>query len=94
MFSRSAMSSKPVWRTVARGTVEAIVKAVGGAMYAASVTDPLGRPERKATYGIVRSEGRETAVMEMSAASGLPLPLPDELNPWITFYVRNRRDDF
>lgn len=65
------------------GTVEAIVKAVGGAMYAASVTDPLGRPV-KATYGIVRSGGVKTAVMEMSAASGLPLLLPDELNPWIT----------
>ena len=35
------------------GTVEAIVKAVGGDMYAASVTDPLGRPV-KAAYGIVR----------------------------------------
>ena len=65
------------------GTVEAIVKAVGGAMYTASVTDPLGRPV-KAAYGIVRSGGVKTAVMEMSAASGLPLLLPDELNPWIT----------
>ena len=65
------------------GTVEAIVKAVGGDMYAASVTDPLGRPV-KAAYGIVRSGGVKTAVMEMSAASGLPLLLPDELNPWIT----------
>ena len=65
------------------GTVEAIVKAVGGDMYAASVTDPLGRPI-KAAYGIVRSGGVKTAVMEMSAASGLPLLLPDELNPWIT----------
>ena len=54
------------------GTVEAIVKAVGGDMYAASVTDPLGRPV-KAAYGIVRSGGVKTAVMEMSAASGLPL---------------------
>ena len=52
-------------------------------MYAASVTDPLGRPV-KAAYGIVRSGGVKTAVMEMSAASGLPLLLPDELNPWIT----------
>lgn len=65
------------------GTVEAIVKAVGGDMYAASVTDPLGRPV-KAAYGIVRLGGVKTAVMEMSAASGLPLLLPDELNPWIT----------
>ena len=65
------------------GTVEAIVKAVGGDMYTASVTDPLGRPI-KAAYGIVRSGGVKTAVMEMSAASGLPLLLPDELNPWIT----------
>ena len=65
------------------GTVEAIVKAVGGDMYVASVADPLGRPV-KAAYGIVRSGGVKTAVMEMSAASGLPLLLPDELNPWIT----------
>lgn len=75
------------------GTVEAIVKAVGGDMYAASVTDPLGRPV-KAAYGIVRSGGVKTAVMEMSAASGLPAPASRRTEPVDYFYVRNRRDDF
>ena len=80
----------PQWNVVkagvadgGEGTVEAIVKAVGGDMYAASVTDPLGRPV-KAAYGIVRSGGVKTAVMEMLPPADCPLLLPDELNPWIT----------
>ena len=57
------------------GTVEAIIKT--------AVTDPLGRPI-EAEYGVVNLNGVKTAVIEMSSASGLPLLLPDEQNPWIT----------
>lgn len=65
------------------GTVEVIVKALGGNIHTATVTDPLGRPIN-ATYGIVEQKGVKTAVIEMSAASGLPHLLPEERNPLIT----------
>ena len=50
------------------GTVEAIVEALGGKIVEAQVGDPLGRPIA-ARYGIAGS----TAIIEMAAASGLPL---------------------
>jgi len=65
------------------GTAEVIVKALGGYMYTTTVTDPLGRPIN-ASYGIVEQQGMKTAVIEMSAASGLPHLLPEERNPLIT----------
>ena len=65
------------------GTVEVIVKALGGNIHTATVTDPLGRPIN-ATYGIVEQKEVKTAVIEMSAASGLPHLLPEERNPLIT----------
>ena len=65
------------------GTVEAIIKSLGGDLYTTAVTDPLGRPI-EAEYGVVNLNGVKTAVIEMSSASGLPLLLPDEQNPWIT----------
>lgn len=65
------------------GTVAAIVKALDGYLHTVAVTDPLGRPIN-ATYGIIEQGGVKTAIIEMSAASGLPLLLPEERNPWIT----------
>lgn len=61
------------------GTVEAIVDALGGQIVVAKVSDPLGR-EITARYGIAG----DTAIIEMAAASGLPLLQPDERNPWVT----------
>ena len=61
------------------GTVEAIVDALGGEIVKAKVSDPLGR-EIEACYGIAG----ETAILEMAAASGLPLLKPEERNPWLT----------
>ena len=61
------------------GTVEAIVEALGGEIIKAKVSDPLGR-EIEACYGIAG----ETAIIEMAAASGLPLLKPEERNPWLT----------
>ena len=63
------------------GTVEAVVEASGGRMLELPVLDPLLR-EISATYGI-SGDGR-TAVIEMAAASGLPLLRSDERNPWHT----------
>ena len=61
------------------GTVEAVVGALAGERITARVQDPLGR-EIEAVYGIAG----DMAVMEMAAASGLPLLSPEERNPWNT----------
>ncbi|RKP47340.1 glycerate kinase [Cohnella endophytica] len=60
------------------GTVEAFLRAVGGVRREAKVTGPLGEPV-DAFYGIV-AEGT-TAVIEMAAASGLPLIPANRRNP-------------
>ena len=61
------------------GTVEAIVDALGGEIVKVQVSDPLGR-EIETCYGIAG----ETAILEMAAASGLPLLAVEERNPWAT----------
>lgn len=60
------------------GTVEALVQTLGGERMSVMVHDPLMRPI-EACYGIVN--GGRTAVIEMSAASGLPLLTAQERNP-------------
>ena len=60
------------------GTVEALVSMLDGEYVDLEVADPLMRPV-VARYGIV--DGGRTAVMEMSAASGLPLLAVEERNP-------------
>lgn len=59
------------------GTVEAVVTAGGGEYRTIRVTGPLGEPV-EATYGVL-SGGR--AVIEMAAASGLPLVPPELRDP-------------
>ena len=61
------------------GTVEAVVEALGGEIVHCRVSDPLGRPI-EARYGIAD----EKAIIEMAAASGLPLLSVEERNPWMT----------
>ena len=61
------------------GTVEAIVQSLNGEIVLAEVSDPLGR-KITARYGI----SKNTAVIEMAAASGLPLLAIEERNPWRT----------
>lgn len=63
------------------GTLEALVETLGGEYVEARVHDPLMRP-LVARYGVV--DGGTTAVVEMAAASGLPLLRPEERNPWLT----------
>ena len=60
------------------GTVEAMVENLSGEWVEVEVCDPLMRPI-DIRYGVV-DDGR-TAVMEMSAASGLPLLAVAERNP-------------
>ena len=63
------------------GTVQALVKATGGRIIRVLATDPLGN--RIESYFGVLGDG-ETAVVEMAAASGLPL-VPEQLrDPMVT----------
>lgn len=59
------------------GTVDAIVASLGGQRVSLLAADPLGRPV-EATYGMLPG-GR--AVIEMAAASGLPILSFDERDP-------------
>lgn len=60
------------------GTVEALTDAMGGHPVTVRVSDPLGRPT-SATYGLI--EKTQTAIIEMSAAAGLPLLSSEERDP-------------
>ena len=60
------------------GTVQSLIDASGGEIIELTVHDPLFR-EIKSFYGIM-GDG-VTAVIEMAAASGLPLLTTDERNP-------------
>lgn len=63
------------------GTVRALVHASGGRTVTTRVMGPLERPVN-ATWGILGDE--RTGVIEMAAASGLPLIRREERNPLIT----------
>ncbi|MGB7606385.1 MAG: glycerate kinase [Lutisporaceae bacterium] len=63
------------------GTVQALVDATEGRIIKVRVKDPLLR-EVKAFYGILGDN--KTAVIEMAAASGLPLIAINERNPMLT----------
>jgi glycerate 2-kinase len=62
------------------GTVDTLVSALEGEFKYANVLDPIGR-EVKAKYGVLPGN---IAVIEMAAASGLPLLSNYELNPLTT----------
>lgn len=63
------------------GTVRSLVDATGGTLRRADVLDPLQRPTR-AAYGIL-GDG-STAVIEMSAASGIQFVDDTTKNPLVT----------
>ncbi len=63
------------------GTVRAMVQASGGHTVTTRVMGPLERPVN-ATWGVLG--GGEVGVIEMAAASGLPLIRRDERNPMRT----------
>lgn len=62
------------------GTVQSMVDATEGRIISATVEGPMLN-KVEAFYGILGDGG--TAVIEMAAASGLPLVKPDERNPLI-----------
>ncbi len=59
------------------GTVEAVVHAMGGSLRCVSVHGPL-MEETTATYGVFQNSH---AVIEMAAASGLPMVPAEKRNP-------------
>ncbi len=61
------------------GTAEAMMSALGGEWVAMTVTGPLPHMQVEAGYAWLAHE--KTAVVEMAAASGLPLLKPDERDP-------------
>lgn len=63
------------------GTMDALRSTLGGDWVKVMASDPLGR-KREVSY-VILGDG-VTAVIEMSAASGLPLLSPDERNPLLT----------
>ncbi len=63
------------------GTAEVLLEATDGRKKEVMVSDPLGRIIRS-YYVILGKE--KTAVIEMAAASGLSLLLPEERNPLLT----------
>jgi len=63
------------------GTTEMLIRAAKGQMHTVEVYDPLMQPIN-AKYGI-SGDGR-TAIIEMSAASGLSLVPKEKLNPMLT----------
>lgn len=60
------------------GTVQALSAAMNGEIVSVTVKDPLGRSV-SASYAVISETG--TAVIEVSAASGLTLLSPQERNP-------------
>ena len=62
------------------GTVDALVVATGGVKIAHQAKGPLGSPVQ-AWWGVLGDE--QTAVIEMAAASGLPLVPSEQRNPRI-----------
>ncbi|HEU4785339.1 MAG TPA: glycerate kinase [Ktedonobacterales bacterium] len=65
------------------GTVRALVAATSGTLRHARVAGPLGEPVN-AEYGMLGGSRTGAAVIEMAAASGLPLVPPDSRDPRVT----------
>jgi glycerate kinase len=61
------------------GTLDVLLRALGGERRSARVADPLGRPV-DADFGLL-PDGR-TAIVEVAAASGLDLVTPGERDAW------------
>ncbi len=64
------------------GFVQTLVSATNGKLMTATVTGPLPDMRVEATYGMLGDDA--TAVIEMSAASGLHLLSPEDRNPMRT----------
>ena len=79
VFSDAVCEGVPV-ADGGEGTVDAVLAAEGGERVEVRIHDPLMK-ERDAFYGMIDDE---RAVIEMSAASGLPLVPSEQRNPLLT----------
>jgi glycerate kinase len=66
------------------GTVDALVTATGGRVVTRRVTGPLPGMKVDATFGFLGGGQTSSAVIEMSAASGLHLLQPEQYDPMKT----------
>ncbi|MGH2449539.1 MAG: glycerate kinase [Chloroflexota bacterium] len=80
IFSRAELVLLPV-ADGGEGTVQALVRSSGGELVTSRVVGPLEEPV-DATWGVL-GDG-QGAIIEMAAASGLPLIRREERNPLIT----------
>jgi glycerate kinase len=80
VFGGAAVAKVPI-ADGGEGTVEALVAATNGRIEEREVRGPLGEPVR-ARWGVLG--GGDTAVIEMAAASGLPLVPRDRRDPRVT----------
>ncbi|MGZ6372088.1 MAG: glycerate kinase [Candidatus Limnocylindria bacterium] len=80
VFPEAAVVKVPI-ADGGEGTVEALVLATGGRTMETEVHGPLGSPVR-ACWGALG--GGKTAVIEMAAASGLPLVPAEKRDPRVT----------
>jgi glycerate kinase len=62
------------------GTLEVLLRALGGQVQKACVQDPLGR-EIEAEFGLLELDDQRVAVIEMAYAAGLVLLKPEERDP-------------
>ncbi|MBN1436950.1 MAG: glycerate kinase [Sedimentisphaerales bacterium] len=63
------------------GTVAAMVAATNGTFHTAEVLGPLADSNHSAQFGMLGNTDTPTAVIEMAAASGLPLVPEEKRNP-------------
>lgn len=80
-YSKDFIIEKVPMADGGEGTVESLVSLTNGEIINVKVKDPLMR-EINGFYGLLGD--KKTAVIEMAAASGLPLLKLDERNPLIT----------
>lgn len=64
------------------GTVDALIAALHGERVACEVTGPLPNQKVQTYFGLV--DAGQTAVIEMAAANGMHLLLPEQRNPLLT----------
>ena len=62
------------------GTIDSVLSALSGETVSVKVSDPLWR-SIESTYGVF---GKDSAIIEMATASGLPLLTSQERNPLLT----------
>lgn len=62
------------------GTIDAVIRALKGELRTVTVRGPL-MEERESFYGVFEGD---SAIIEMAAASGLPMVPPEKRNPMVT----------